>query len=282
MQPQLRNGQFDRPYPRVHNEHLMPIITLTSDFGLRDGYVGAMKGVICSIAPDARIVDVAHLIPPQDVVHGAFALAHAAPFFPVGTIHVGVVDPGVGTARAPICVVCDGQYFVGPDNGLFAICAHEAKTWEVYQLTNAAFFRPEVSPTFHGRDIFAPVGAHLARGVRPAQLGPRLDKPRPLELPLLAEEDGVLYGEVVYIDSFGNAVTNISQPHLAALAHRAPHITVGNATIHGISRTYADRAPQSPLALMGSGGLLEIAVCCGHAATQLALTRGSAVTLRAA
>jgi S-adenosyl-L-methionine hydrolase (adenosine-forming) len=255
----------------------MAVITLTSDFGLRDGYVGAVKGVIVTIAPEATVVDIAHVLPPQDVVHGAFVLAQAAPYFPRGTVHVGIVDPGVGGTRRAICVVCNDQYYVGPDNGLFAVIAHGQHAREVYHVTNSRFFRDDVSSTFHGRDIFAPVAAHLANGVAVDTLGPRIEDPQPLQLPLITMDDESIVGEVVYIDHFGNAVTNIRGDDLET---KGP-ITIDLDTVQltAVAPTYDSVAVGAPLALIDSAGLLEIAVREGHAADQLDITRGSQVVV---
>lgn len=257
----------------------MPLITLTTDFGLRDGYVGAMKGVLYSRCPQAQVVDLAHLIPAHDVIHGAFALSHATQFFPVGTIHIGVIDPGVGGRRVPMCVECDGQYFVGPDNGLFAICAHQAKQWRAYQLTKTEYFCDTVSPTFHGRDIFAPVAAHLANGLRIEALGVPLPQPTRLEFPELTSDDDSIQGEVVYIDSFGNAVTNIHRENLPNTKPQQLRIAVDACEIQGLVTTYEDAAAGAPLALISSVELLEIAVRDGSAADTLGLTRGSPVRI---
>ncbi len=255
----------------------MPIITLTTDFGWRDSYVGAMKGVLYSLAPDAHVVDVAHDVPPHDVVHGAFVIAQAAPHFPKGSIHIGVIDPGVGSLRKALCASCDGQYFIGPDNGLFALVAHAAKQWTAYQLADTRFFRPEVSSTFHGRDIFAPVAAHLARGESPDSFGPPLERPIPLELPHFTTDERQLVGEVIYIDHFGSAVTNIRQRDVPTTSLDRVHVRVGGTTIHGLSRTYEERGRGEVLALIGSTELLEIAIRDGNAAEELDLQRGTQI-----
>ncbi len=257
----------------------MAIITLTTDFGLRDSYVGAMKGVVLSIAPNAQLVDIAHEVPPHDIIHGAFVIAQAAPHFPKGTIHIGVIDPGVGSTRKPICVECDGQFFVGPDNGLFAIFAHATGRWRAYQLTNPKYFRPTISSTFHGRDIFAPVAAHLACGVAPKNFGPLLDHPKPLELPQLITEDNKLTGEVIYIDHFGSAITNIRRNDLPRANVQHVSVQIDGTTITGLSQTYEDRASGESVALMGSADLLEIAIRDGNAADELDLQHGSQVTV---
>lgn len=258
----------------------MPIITLTTDFGTRDSYVGAMKGVLLSLAPDAQLVDIAHDVPAHDIIHGAFVIAQAAPFFPAGTIHIGVIDPGVGGSRKPICAHGNGQFFVGPDNGLCAILAHSTgKKWTVHQLTNPTYFRPEISSTFHGRDIFAPVAAHLARGESPEAFGPRLDHPHALELPQLITDEHELVGEVIYVDHFGSAVTNIRRSNLPTTTTRPLIVRTDEVSITGLSRSYEDRETGEPLALMSSADLLEISIRDGNAAEELDLQRGSQVTV---
>lgn len=182
------------------------IITLTTDFGTRDGFVGIMKGVILSIAPETRIVDIGHWVRPQDVLEGQFLLIRAVPYFSKGVIHVAVIDPDVGTSRRPIVVASEGMFFVGPDNGLFTPWLEGA---DVYHLTNTRYFLDKPSATFHGRDIFAPVAAYLAKGVSPAEMGERIDDPVRLEIPKPKIKKGTIRGEVIHIDYFGNLITNI-------------------------------------------------------------------------
>ncbi|MBI4239244.1 MAG: SAM-dependent chlorinase/fluorinase [Deltaproteobacteria bacterium] len=256
----------------------MAIITLTTDFGTRDGYVGAMKGVVLSIAPHAHLHDLAHQLPAHDVTHAAFVLAEAARYFPANTIHVAVVDPGVGSARLPICVCCKEQWYVGPDNGLFTLCLGD-DPWIGYQLTNPAYFRHAVSPTFHGRDLFAPIAAHVANGVDPQQFGPPLATLTQLPLPTTQRTGDELCGEVIYLDHFGNAVTNIRTTDLSVTGNML-RIQVGEVVIDGLARTYEDRPPLAPLAVIGSHHLLEIAVREGSAARQLQLRRGTPVQVR--
>lgn len=182
------------------------IITLTTDFGTRDGFVGIMKGVILSIAPETRIVDIGHWVRPQDVLEGQFLLVRAVPYFPKGAIHVAVIDPDVGTSRRPIAVEKDGMFFIGPDNGVFTPWLDGAK---VYHLTNTRYFLDKPSATFHGRDIFAPVSAHLAKGVPLAEMGELIEDPVRLEIPKPKIKKGTIRGEVIHIDYFGNLITNI-------------------------------------------------------------------------
>ena len=268
------------------------IITLTTDFGLADAYVGVMKGVVLGIDREAVIVDLTHHVPPGDVLHGAYVLSTAFSFFPEGTVHVAVVDPGVGTERRGLAVEHLGHVFVGPDNGLFSLVlsppsragSEEGGTFEgglppgarAFELADPGFHLPEVSATFHGRDVFAPVAAHLSTGVALDRLGPAVTSVRYLSLATpegLA--GGTVRGAVIHIDAFGNAITNLRPKDLPddALA-----VEIAGRTIAGLSATYAE-GPDL-LALVGSSGLLEIAVRGGSAAASLGLKRGQTVTVR--
>ncbi len=189
----------------------MPIVTLLTDFGLEDEYVGVMKGVILSIAPQVRLVDLTHSVPPQDVRRAALILMNAAPYFPPDTVHLAVVDPGVGTERRPIAVRTGRGTFVGPDNGLFSFVLAEMETWTAVELREPAYRLPLVSTTFHGRDIFAPAAAHLASGVPVEALGPVVNNLATLPLPRLEIGESSLEGEILYADRFGNLVTSIGR-----------------------------------------------------------------------
>ncbi len=186
----------------------MTIVTFTTDFGFSDGYVGAMKGVVLSLAPDATLVDITHGIAAQDVVGGAIALAQAAPLFPRGTIHVAVVDPGVGGARADVVVAAGGSFFVGPDNGVLSLAAPEPR--QIYRIDAAAFRREPVSPTFHGRDVFAPTAGRLAAGAPPSAAGPSLPALVELDPPLVRRVGDRVEGTVTHVDRFGNLLTSLS------------------------------------------------------------------------
>jgi len=191
-----------------------PIISLLTDFGLKDPYAAEMKAVILSLCPNARIVDITHLVEKFNVRMGAFTLASAAPYFPKGTIHVAVVDPSVGTKRRALLVETDEAFCIGPDNGVLMLAAKKHKIKHVYSITNKRYMLPEVSSTFHGRDIFAPAAAHLAKGSRPDDFGPEI---KDYLVPEFAEPQvslNELTGEVLYIDDFGNIITNISKNHL--------------------------------------------------------------------
>ena len=266
------------------------LVTLTTDFGLQDGYVAILKGVLLSRAPDARLVDVTHAVAPQDVAEAAYVLLQAAPYFPAGTVHLAVVDPGVGTDRRAIAARFRGptgtQFFVGPDNGLLALllagAGYEPDALEaVHVLDDPTRWRtPVPSPTFHGRDIFAPAAAHLAAGGRLEELGTARDTadlyPMRWAQPT-ADEQGVR-GWVVHVDRFGNCITNISQAALDEhCAGRTVRCYIGAAAMDGLCQTYADVDTGEPLLLVGSDGFLEVGVNMGNAAELLSIRKGSAV-----
>ena len=235
-----------------------------------------MKGVIAQRAPSVAVVDVTHGIPPQAVLVGALVLQQAAPYFPRGTVHVAVVDPGVGTARRPLCIETDAGYFVGPDNGVLSLAADAAGIRRIVELTEERFFLPKRSHTFHGRDVFAPVAAALATGTPPAALGP---EPRDFErvrLPAPRTADGVVHGEIVYVDHFGNLLSNLSPEVFPA---RRFVVSVGDVWVDGVSPTYAAGAPGAVLAVVSSFGLLEIAVRDGSAGDVFGLGPGAPVRL---
>jgi S-adenosyl-L-methionine hydrolase (adenosine-forming) len=257
----------------------MRLITLTTDFGLSDWFVGAMKGAILSRYPRATIVDITHDIPPGDVRAGAFALMQATPGFPPETIHVAVVDPGVGGDRHAIVIDTHHALFVGPDNGLFSFAVPHPQVRSVRRLANTRLFQHPISRTFHGRDIFAPVAARLAAGYPLSRVGPLLDGFIRLDWPEPKHEDGAVRGEVVSIDRFGNAITNLDVNALARFTSSTPAtIRIGRNRTVPLAECYSAVAPGQPLALIGSTGLLEIAVHAGSAAVQLRLQLGSAVT----
>ena len=260
-----------------------PIITLTTDFGDLDSYVGVMKGVILSIAPAAQVVDIVHSVPPQDIQAAAYHISVATPHFPAGSIHVIVVDPGVGTERRALIVETERATFIAPDNGVLTWILESEPPLRMIQLDNPAYQLDEVSKTFHGRDIFAPAAAHIARGVELADLGAPASDPVRIPVYLLTRGlDGSVNGQVQHIDRFGNAITNIARD---AIGPDSPHtpppgVTAGGRDLGPVRRTYADAAPGQPLALLGSAGFLEIAVRDGDAAALLNLSRGDHVTVR--
>jgi S-adenosylmethionine hydrolase len=255
------------------------LVALLTDFGTRDWYAAALKGVILSRLPRARLVDITHEIPPQDVVAGGFTLAAAAPYFPEGTVFLAVVDPGVGTSRALLAAQADGRRFVGPDNGLLAPSLARARARTVVTLANRRFWGPAVSRTFHGRDIMAPVAAFLARGGSLRRLGPVRARVRPLPLPAVAQRGGIVAGAVVHIDAFGNLITNLEAQRWLPLRPE------GRVTLRYRGRrvpvvsSYADGRPGELVAVVGSLGLVEFAVPLGSAAARVRARRGDPVIL---
>jgi S-adenosylmethionine hydrolase len=256
----------------------LPIITFTTDFGSRDGYAGAMKGVVLSAAPEARLVDITHGVPAQDVVAGAVALAQAAPTFPAGTIHVAVVDPGVGGAQADLLVEAGGSFFVGPDNGVLSLAARSPR--RVFRIEAAAFRREPVSPTFHGRDVFAPTAARLAVGANPADAGPALETMVELGTPPLQRRRGVVEGEVIHIDAFGNLITSLPA-ELFTGGEVSIEVEGGEGRFEPtFGRTFSDVEQGALIGYVGSGGHLEIARRDGSAARRMGADRGTVVRVR--
>ena len=254
----------------------MAIITLTSDFGLLDPYVGIMKGVILSIAPIAQLVDLSHDIPPQDIDEAVYVLRSASPFFPRGTVHLAIVDPGVGSDRRALLVITERASFVGPDNGIFSFALDEPGS-QAWALDRPAYWLPEISRTFHGRDIFGPVAAHCACGISPAQLGTRIGDPvrRPA---LMAKRlgNGEIGGHVVHVDRFGNLISNIP---VSWLGNAIWECQVGGERIVGPSQTYASAAPGELLLLISSNGTAEIAMREGNASQRLGVRAGAQLRL---
>jgi S-adenosylmethionine hydrolase len=255
-----------------------PIITLTTDFGSRSPFVAAMKGVLLCINPDAHLVDLSHDVPPYDVRHAAFFLADALPYFPPNTLHVVVVDPGVGGAREILYVAVAGQRLLVPDNGCWTLLAEgHAQPLRVIRVRERRFWRPIVSSTFHGRDIFAPVAAYLSLGVNPADLGPVTTEWQQLAFPTPQRRTDGLCGEVIFVDNFGNLITNVSGSALTTA--RAPRVSVGDVVVPNRVRAYADATPGSLVALVSSNGLLEIAEVQGSAARRLSVGVGARVSI---
>lgn len=258
----------------------MSAITLTTDFGCASPYVAAMKGVILSINPGAMVHDLSHAIPPQNLRHAAYFLATAVPCFPQGTIHVCVVDPGVGSARAALCIDACGQRLVGPDNGVFTQLLRKSPTPPVVRrLADSRYWRARVSSTFHGRDIFAPVAAHLSLGLDAAALGPELHEPVELPMPSAITFADHWQGEVQFVDDFGNLITNIPACKLKVLPMKASVAGSPPALLRWV-RTYADAAAGELVCLFSSDGYFEIAVVNGSAARRLDVTVGAPVELR--
>lgn len=256
------------------------IITLTTDFGLYDGYVGTMKGVILGINPHASIVDLSHEIPPQDIEEAAYLLWTSYKFFPSGTIHVAVVDPGVGTERPAIIVDIGGQRFVGPDNGIFAHVYQDHPGAAVIYITNGSYCLPQLSRTFHGRDVFAPVAAHLSGGIPISEFGPELSKPVRGEVPSALVTRDYIRGQVVHVDRFGNAITNISESEFQRITDgQSFRIEFHDGYVDCINDTYGDVATGEAVAVIGSAGMLEISVNGGNAAHTLGLHRATPVSV---
>lgn len=257
------------------------IITLLTDFGHEDAYVGVMKGVALGINPTARLVDLTHMIPAQDVTRAALILRSAVSFFPARTIHVAVVDPGVGSTRAALLIQTPDGFLIGPDNGVLSLAAKRRQPYAAYRLENQAFFRQPVSQTFHGRDIFAPVAAHLSAGVDPADFGPAAESIVELALPEPdVTADGVR-GEVIYVDRFGNLITNLDSAALDGFRGRSLSVTIGSNAVAGPVTAYAAVEEGTPLALIGSWSVLEIAIRNGNAAERLGARPGTPVTVTA-
>jgi hypothetical protein len=255
------------------------IITLLTDFGQQDGYVAAMKGVILGIHPAAQLVDLSHEMPPQDVQAGAFLLSTHFRYFPDGTVHLAVIDPGVGTERAAVACYTGGHFFVAPDNGLLDFCL-EFSERQAVRLTRREFWREVTSSTFHGRDIFAPVAGHLARGEPILNLGESFLLPRRLPPLKCRVEGNALHGQIAYIDRFGNLISNISQERLQEFSRNAPlTITLAGHLIGGLSKTYAQVPTHAPIALISSFGFLEIAVNHGNARSRFGVGLGAPVTI---
>lgn len=289
----------DQVLPRT-----VPVIALLTDFGLQDGYVGVMKGVILSICPTAQIIDISHHIAPQDIRQGAYVLMTAYRYMPAGTIFVGVVDPGVGTSRKPIAVQTNQGIFIGPDNGLFSYVFGQVEVQQAVALQNRQYHLQGISTTFHGRDIFSPVAAHLANGVPLDQIGPALNKSfEKLPLPLLQIEDDHVRGEVLYIDHFGNVVTSIGRlvwgsddmlqlhPQFGGTAFservtvapffaEAAAVEIAGQSFAPLGLSYMGTQKGSILPLINSAGQLELAVNQGSAAEKLGVHIGDPVILR--
>jgi len=260
-----------------------PIITMLSDFGLRDPYVAEMKAVVLSICPEATIIDLSHEIKKFDVRMGAFILASAAPYFPPGTIHVAVVDPGVGTKRRPLIVETLHALYVGPDNGILMLAVQKDGIGHVHNITNRRYMLPEISRTFHGRDIFSCAAAHLARGVPPSEFGPEIHD---YVFPTFARpslEGDKLLGEIVHTDDFGNLVTNIFTEDLKKVNLKDGdvfHLKLGDKTLRlRLCSAYGEVPKQEPLAIIGSSGFLEVAVNQGSASETFQIGTGDPVSI---
>jgi S-adenosylmethionine hydrolase len=259
---------------------LRPILTLTTDFGLADHFVGVMKGVILGIAPTAQIVDITHDIPPFAITEGAFTIDQAYRWFPKRSIHVVVVDPGVGTARRPILVEAAGHFFIGPDNGVLSMVYGKIAKHKVREITASKYFLEPVSRTFHGRDIFAPVAAHLAAGVRPTAFGKLIDDylKRSLDTPSRISKRAWI-GSILKIDRFGNLITDLHIDAFREVCSRPFELQVGTRRLSRLAVNYADSQDSEPFVIVGSSGYLEVACNQASAARVLGCGTGAPVEL---
>jgi S-adenosylmethionine hydrolase len=258
-----------------------PIITLTTDYGTNDPLVGVLKGVILKINPDVTIVDITHAVTPFDLLDGALAIASAYAHFPPRTIHVVVVDPGVGTERRPLLMSGQNQYFIAPDNGVLSGVYEKEANFLVRHLTSEHYFLHPVSKTFHGRDVFAPVAAWLSKNWQPGSMGEEITDYKRLALPRPKEADGVVKGVVLKVDSFGNLLTNFRADDLApdAIEKGEVKLQVGNHAVTRLVPTFANGAAGEPIAYLGSSGYLEIGVNRGNLSKTLGIGRGTPVVL---
>ena len=262
----------------------MSTITLITDFGLKDTYVGLMKGVILSVNPDAAIVDITHHVDPHDLSQAAFIIKSSYRYFPAGSVHVIVVDPGVGSRRAIVALTMMGQTFLAPDNGILTLIVDEGDIDAIVRVENSDYFLKAVSRTFHGRDIFAPVAAHISLGIDLNLLGAPVKQKDLVRMniptPFMAHKDE-LVGAIVFIDAFGNCITNIDLSRFESFykggGDKRLQIIIGQKKIYGLGSNYQSVSPQSPLAIIGSFGCLEIAVNCGSARRYFGVQKGDPV-----
>ena len=259
-----------------------PIITLTTDYGTNDHLVGALKGVILKINPDVNIVDITHNVTPYDLLDGALAIGSSYSYFPPRTIHVVVVDPGVGTDRRPLLVSAETQYFVAPDNGVLSLVYEREESILVRHANVEHYYLQPLSKTFHGRDIFAPVAAWLSKGSQAAAMGDEITDYKKFSMPRPKAADGVMKGVVLRVDSFGNLVSNFRPEDLpaSALENGTVHFQIGSQTISRLVDTFANGNPGEPFAYIGSNGFVEFGVNRGNASKTIGAGRGVTVTLR--
>jgi len=262
----------------------LPIVTLLSDFGLRDPYVAEMKAVILSICPDALIVDISHKIRKFDVRMGAFILSQAAPYFPSGTIHVAVVDPGVGTERRPIIIETERSFYVGPDNGLLVLSAQREEISRIYEIANPKFTLKNVSRTFHGRDIFSPAAAYLAKGIPPSHFGPEIHDPVTPSFTEPTVQQNEIRGEVIHIDGFGNIITNVTLKDLNTIGveeGKSLSLKLGGRDLTlRLCSAYNQVPRKTLLAIIGGSGFLEISVNQGDASQVFSVEPGEEVVFK--
>ena len=272
---------------RVKNRFIMSTITLLTDFGSEDAYVGVMKGVILSVNSSAKIIDISHAVDPQDLVEAAYLIQSCYRYFPEHTVHIVVVDPGVGSDRAIVALEMMGHIFLAPNNGVLTLLVDEGEIDAMVRVENTHYFLNPISQTFHGRDIFAPVGAHISMGIDINSLGSPLDPQDLVSLdipkPRISNGDELI-GTFVSIDRFGNCISNIDGDDLKKFAgnddEKGFEIKTGKNIIAVFSQRYADVEPESPLAIFGSFGYLELALNCGNASRRLKIKKGDAITLK--
>jgi S-adenosylmethionine hydrolase len=251
------------------------MITLTTDFGLKDPYAAEMKGVILTINPNAKIIDLTHGVDKFNIRMGAFILASAAPYFPRGTVHLAVVDPGVGTERRAIVVQTKNAFFVGPDNGVLMLATQQQGIEHIYELSNPKFMLPHVSSTFHGRDIFAPAAAYLDSDTAPAEFGAEVTQPVTPKFASVERKNDVLIGEVLHVDGFGNTITNIPG---ASVQANTVKVSLHHVSLQlPLTKTYAQTKPKEAAALIGSHGFLELALNQGSFAEKFRVNSGDRV-----
>ena len=261
-----------------------PIVTLTTDYGTNDHLVGAMKGVILSINPEVQIVDITHNVIAHDVLDGALTIGQAYKYFPSKTIHVVVIDPGVGTARRPVLVASDQHYFVAPDNGVLSSVYDQTEALYVWNIISEHYFRQPVSKTFHGRDVFAPVAAWLSKSWQTSAFGEQITDFVRFAIPKPKATGNTVKGVVLRVDHFGNLITNVTAADVPALAAPDGKVSIraGNATVTKVASTFAESPAGEPVGIVGSSGYLEIAVNKGNASRALGIARGAEVTIETA
>jgi S-adenosylmethionine hydrolase len=262
----------------------MSIVTLTTDFGGRDAFTASVKGVILKISPQTQIIDISNEIGPQDIWEAAYTLKSAYSHFPKGTIHLAVVDPGVGSGRRPIIAVTESFYFVGPDNGLFSLIYQEAERLRVHHITSTHYFLPNPGPTFHGRDVFAPVAGWLAKGIPSGNFGEEITDYTKLNIPSPKINGKNIEGNIVHIDRFGNLVSNITFKDIQPTISEGNDlnnatVVVAGKEIKGLKKYYAEAAPGEPGAILNSSGALEIFLYRQNARTTLSVKRGEVVRI---
>jgi S-adenosylmethionine hydrolase len=257
------------------------IITLTTDFGLRDPYVAEMKAVILGISPKATIVDITHTIEKFNIRMGAYVLASASTYFPVGTIHVAVVDPSVGTKRKPILIQTKNSYYLGPDNGVLVLAAKNQGIEHIYEISNRKLMLPKISNTFHGRDVFATAAAHLTNRMLPTSFGPETHNIVMPEFAKILRRKNLLIGRVLHIDDFGNIITNFEETELNQIRTKtAVNLKLKSVELRlKLCKAYADVKPNEPLAIMGSHNFLEISINQGNAAETFKIRDGDKIIL---